>query len=99
MCYCSFDISSQATSLQREKYDGLDHAVDRSVHSVQNRFNCTPLLYHDHLRVFEFRSVRTTILSRKKIASSFEDTQPLKICTPEFLRARDLHQAPPRVLA
>lgn len=44
--YGSLDISSYKYSLQREKYGSVGHVVDRSVHSLQNRFSFAPLLYH-----------------------------------------------------
>ena len=35
-------IFIEETSVQREKYRGLDHAVDRFVRSVDRRFSCPP---------------------------------------------------------
>jgi len=82
MYHCSSAIFTQQTSVQREKYRGLGHVVDRSIRSVDRRFSCPPLLHHYHSRVFEFRGYDMTVPSRKNMVPSFEDTLPLGTCIP-----------------
>ena len=55
---------------------------------IMFRMSYIVLFYYNYLRVFKFRNIKTTILSRKKITSSFKDTRPLKIYTSEFLYAK-----------
>jgi len=35
-------MSPQESRLQREKYGGLGHAVDRSIHGIEKRYSCPP---------------------------------------------------------
>jgi hypothetical protein len=56
MCHCCPAIFQREFRLQREKYSGLGHAVDRSIHGMEKRFSCYLLLHHDYRHVFEFRS-------------------------------------------
>jgi hypothetical protein len=76
-------------TLQPKKYDDLGHAVDRSVHGVQNHFSVAPLFDHNNWYNFRSRSPRTMIPLTKKISPSFQDGQPLKACIIKFLRARE----------
>jgi hypothetical protein len=64
------------------KSRGLGHAVDHSVHSVESRISCSPLLQHDHSRIFNFWSNFTIALSRKSIVPSFDSTQPSETSIP-----------------
>ena len=74
MYYYFLDISPHKPSLQWEKYSSVGHAIDRSVQSIQNRFSFAPLLHYDYKNIFKIRSLKTTALSKKKIALSFKDT-------------------------
>lgn len=40
--HCRSAMSPQEFRLQREKYGGLGHAVDRSIHGMEKRYSCPP---------------------------------------------------------
>lgn len=46
---------TQELRMRREKYHGFGYAVDYSVHSVESRFSCPSLLYHDDRHICESR--------------------------------------------
>ena len=66
----------------------IDHAVDRFVDGVESRFDCSPMLYHDHRPVSEFRRHGTKVGSRKNMTSSFEDTKHKRSCIPSLSEQR-----------
>ena len=83
LLFRQFSTGSQATV---RKYRCLGHAVDRSVHGVENCFSCSLLLHHDYRPVCEFRNNSTKVPSREDVAPSFEDTEHKETSMPSSCR-------------
>lgn len=66
-----FSLLSLYSVYLEQNHPGFGHAVDHSVHGVESRFSCYPLLQHDLLHIFEFRSYNKIIPSRKDIVPNF----------------------------
>jgi hypothetical protein len=80
------------------KYRSVGHAVDPSVDGVESRFSCSPLLYHEYRPVSKFRGNSTTVLSRKNMFPSFEDTEHKETCMPSLSGERgEVRKTPRRI--
>jgi len=62
--------------------DCVHHAVNRFVDAIDSHFSCNPLLNRDCGSLFEVRSAREKVLSRKNMSPSLEDTLPTRTCIP-----------------
>jgi len=51
-------------------------------HGIESRFNYVPLLNHNHLHLFGFRSHIKTVSLTKNMAPRVEDTLPSGTCIP-----------------
>ena len=60
------------TLVCNENYRGVGYTVACSIDAINCRFICSPLLNHDQLCIFGFRSHSINVLSRKNIAKLYK---------------------------
>ncbi len=70
-----FNRFSTRIRLAVRKYRGYGHAIDGPVDGVESRFGYSPLLFHNHQPISEFRAYGTMALLRKNIILRFKDTE------------------------
>ncbi|OCK82308.1 hypothetical protein K432DRAFT_226131 [Lepidopterella palustris CBS 459.81] len=61
-----------------ENYRGVGYAIDYFVDAVDRPFRCSPLLNRHYRSLFEVRSARGKVLSRKSMTLSLEDHSNLR---------------------
>jgi hypothetical protein len=72
ICPYSPAIYPMETSLHRENYHDVGHAVNCFIGAINCRFDSSPLLDYDHQRIFEFRRARGKFQSRKNMCLIFK---------------------------
>lgn len=87
-----FSRFSSRARVAARKYRGCDHDIDRPVDGVKSPFGYSPLLYHDHPPVSDFRGHGTMMLSRKNTKRDFEDTEQEGVCVPSLSRQKGAHK-------